>query len=81
MDEEKLKGYFYSNMTIIFWSLFLLFGGAVFLSYYVHIEYMPDFDLKSSITITAAVAVTGLIIIIIMHLCVMVMPGVSWGTT
>jgi hypothetical protein len=80
MDKERLKDYFYSNIAIIFWSSFLLLGGGIFVAYYVHIEYMPDFDLKSSIAITAAAAVTALIIIS-MLLAVMVMPGASWGNT
>lgn len=80
MNKDKLKDYFYSNIATIFWSSFLLLGGAIFVAYYAHIEYMPEFDLKSSIAITAAVAVTALISTIIL-LVVMVLPGSFWGNT
>lgn len=77
MDKEKIQDYFYSNMATIFWSVFLLLGGGIFVSYFAHIEYMPDFDLKSSITITAAAAVTALMITVSL-LVVMILPGVFW---
>jgi hypothetical protein len=80
VDNEKLTTYFYSNLVTIFWSSFLLVGGGIFIAYYAHIEYMPDFDLKSSITITAAAAVTAILIISIL-LGIMVLPGVFWGNT
>jgi len=80
MDKEKLKGYFYSNIATIFWSSFLLLGGGIFVAYYAHIEYMPDFDLKSSIAILAAAAVTATIITAVL-LGVMVLPGAFWGNT
>lgn len=80
MDKEKLKGYFYSNIATIFWSSFLLLGGGIFVAYYAHIEYMPDFDLKSSIAILAAAAVTATIITTVL-LGVMVLPGAFWGNT
>lgn len=80
MDKEKLKDYFYSNIVMIFWSVFLLLGGGIFVAYFAHIEYMPDFDLQSSITITAAAAVTALMIFSTL-LIVMVFPGIFWGNT
>ena len=80
MNKEKLKDYFYSNIATIFWSLFLLIGGGIFVAYYAYIEYMPDFDLKSSVAITAASAATALILMIIL-LVVMVLPGSFWGNT
>lgn len=80
MNKDKLKDYFYSNIATIFWSSFLLLGGGIFVIYFAHIEYMPDFDLKSSVAITAAASVTALILTIIL-LVVMVLPGSFWGNT
>jgi hypothetical protein len=80
LDKKKLLKYFYSNVATIFWSCFLLIGGGIFVAYYWQIEYMPDFDLKSAATITAAAGVTALIITIMM-LFMMVAPGVYWGNS
>lgn len=80
MDKEKLLTYFYSNVVTIFWSAFLLFGGGIFVAYFAHIEYMPDFDLKSSVAISAAAAITALTITAVL-LVVMVLPGAFWGST
>lgn len=77
MNKEKLQEYFYSNVATMFWSVFLLLGGGIFVAYFAHIEYMPDFDLKSSITITAAAAATALIITVSL-LVIMIFPGVFW---
>lgn len=78
MDKEEIKKYFYSNIASVFWSAFLLLGGGIFIIYYARIGYMPDFDLKSSVTITAAIAVTALLITIVL-LGMMVLPGSFWG--
>lgn len=80
MDREKLKEYFYSNIAIIFWTSFLLLGGGIFVAYYAYIEYMPDFDLKSSIAITAAASITAVFITAVL-LMLMVLPGAVWGNT
>lgn len=78
MDKGRLKEYFYSNFASVFWSSFLLLGGGIFIIYYARIGYMPDFDLKSSVTITAAAAVTAVVITAIL-LSMMVLPGAFWG--
>lgn len=78
MSGKELQKYFYSNIASVFWSAFLLLGGGVFITYYARIGYMPDFDLKSSVTITAATAVTALVITLIL-LGMMVLPGSFWG--
>lgn len=80
MDKLKIKKYFYENLSVMFWSVFLLLGGGVFVAYYAYIGYMPDFDLSSSVAVTAAASVTALIITV-MLLAVMVIPGVFWGNT
>ncbi|SDO44204.1 hypothetical protein [Vreelandella arcis] len=78
MEEGSLKKYFYSNVASIFWSTILVFGGGVFVIYYALIGYMPDFDLKSSVAITAAASATSVVIILTM-LGAMVLAGSFWG--
>ncbi|WP_137079923.1 hypothetical protein [Halomonas caseinilytica] len=75
---EDLKKYIYSNVISVFWSSFLLLGGGIFVLYYARIGYMPDFDLKSSVAITAAAAVTSVVITAIL-LSMMILPGAFWG--
>ncbi|MBF7054108.1 hypothetical protein IOC61_12415 [Halomonas sp. KAO] len=77
MDKERLERYLYGNVASVFWSAVLLIGGVIFVIYYALIGYMPDFDLKSSVTITAAASVTS-IVIIIMMLIMMVFAGSFW---
>ena len=74
---DKIEKYLYANIATLFWSSFLLLGGIIFVAYYAHIGYMPDFDLKSSITITAAVAVTGVVSVIVLMIT-MVLPSIIW---
>ncbi|MCC5902420.1 MAG: hypothetical protein JJT87_10885 [Halomonas sp.] len=78
MDKERLEKYFYENVASVFWSSILLIGGVIFVIYYALIGYMPDFDLKSSVTITAAASITS-IVIILMTLVMMVFAGSFWG--
>lgn len=77
MDTQKIKEYLYGNLASIFWSLFLLTGGGIFISYYAHIEYMPDFDFKSSITLLSAASVTAIFIVLLL-LSILIFPGVYW---
>ncbi|MFB3241387.1 hypothetical protein Q7C15_21700 [Aeromonas salmonicida] len=80
MDSDKLKEYVYGNLVSIFWSGFLLFGGAIFVYYYANIGYMPDFDLKSSVTLLAAASITA-IIIVILFIIILILPGLFWSNT
>lgn len=78
MSKWRLGKYFYENIASIFWSAILLIGGVIFVIYYALIGYMPEFDLKSSVTITAAASITS-ILIILMTLVMMVFAGSFWG--
>ncbi|UXI03400.1 hypothetical protein [Photobacterium sp. TY1-4] len=78
MNVEKLKDYFYVNIASLFWTSFLLVGGGVFIWYFSYIEYMPDFDLKSSLTILSAASITS-IIIIVFFIAVLIFPGSFWS--
>lgn len=78
MDGEKFKEYIYGNLASIFWSVFLLIGGAIFVSYYANIGYMPDFDFKSSITLLSAASITA-IITVLLFVVVLILPGAIWS--
>ncbi|MCX5863516.1 MAG: hypothetical protein NTW42_00350 [Deltaproteobacteria bacterium] len=80
MDKQKLKKYFYSNLASLFWSSFLLVGGGIFVAYYAHIGYMPDFDLKSSVTLLSAASITA-ILTVMFFLIVLILPGMFWANT
>ncbi len=80
MDSNKLKEYAYGNLASIFWSTFLLIGGATFVYYYANIGYMPDFDFKSSITLLAAASITA-IIIVLLFVITLILPGLFWSNT
>jgi hypothetical protein len=80
MDREKLKEYIYGNLASIFWSIFLLIGGAIFVSYYANIGYMPDFDFKSSITLLSAASITA-ILTVFLFIVILILPGAFWSAT
>jgi MFS family permease len=80
MDQEKIKRHEYGNIVSIFWSAFLLIGGAIFVWYYAYIGYMPDFDFRSAITILSAASITA-ILILIFFIVILIMPGAFWVET
>lgn len=75
---SKAEEYLYKNLATFLWSTLLALGGAIFIAYYLYIGYMPELDLKSSVTITATAAITAVVLTGIL-LLVMVMPGVGWA--
>lgn len=77
IDKDRLLSYYYNNVASVFWSLFLVFGAVVFVAYYIHIEYMPDFDMMSSISLLAAVSATSIFFIVFLVL-MGIMPGLFW---
>lgn len=79
-DKKKIIEYVYTNLATTLWSIFLLVGGAVFVIYYFSIHYMPDLDLKSSVTIVATSSITALFLTISLML-LFIAPGVIWGQT
>lgn len=80
MNSEKLKEYIYGSLASIFWSIFLLIGGAIFVSYYANIGYMPDFDFKSSITLLSAASITA-ILTVLLFIVILILPGAFWSGT
>lgn len=77
LDKDRVKDYFYCNIASFFWSFFLIFGAAIFVLYYIHIGYMPDFDMASSISLLAAVSATSIFLLLFI-VVVGIMPGIFW---
>jgi hypothetical protein len=80
VDYPKIKEYIYGNIGTLFWSSYLLIGGGMFVAYYAHIGYMPDFDLKSSVTVLSAAAITAIFTVLLL-LLILIIPGAFWGNT
>jgi hypothetical protein len=47
------------TMILMAWSISLLMGGLIFLFYYGKIGFIPELDLKASVTLLAVSAITG----------------------
>jgi hypothetical protein len=62
---SKLIDYFLSNVIKTVGSLSLLVGGIFFLFYFGSIGFMPEIDLKTSIALLAASALTGSFLLIV----------------
>ncbi|TVU70165.1 hypothetical protein [Cobetia crustatorum] len=77
LDKNKLQEYFYGNVASVFWSFFLISGAVVFFLYYIHIGYMPDFDMTSSVSLLAAVSATSILFLVSM-VVMGIMPGLFW---
>jgi hypothetical protein len=80
MSSLKIKDYLYTNLSTVFWSCFLVLGGAIFVSYYNRINYMPEFDFASAVTILAAASVTAFFLVALFTIS-MIIPGVFWVET
>lgn len=59
------------------WGTSLLFGGVIFLIYFWYIHFMPEMGLDSSITLLAASALTGDLLLTWLAL-LLVAPGLFW---
>jgi hypothetical protein len=59
------------------WSAFLFIGGLNFLFYYGSIGFMPELDLKASLTLLATSASIGIVLFIIVS-AVLIGPALSW---
>lgn len=57
--------------------IFLLFGGLVFLIYYLDIQYLPELDLFSSVQLLSFVAITALLLLFF-TIMMIIFPGVFW---
>ena len=79
MEENRSKIWKYLSADVIatFSFFSLLFGGLILFIYYSSIQYLPDFDLASSITILGFSSFTGFIILSSI-LILLVYPGLLW---
>jgi MFS family permease len=68
---------FATKLLPMTWSVFLFLGGLVFLVFFWSIEFMPELDVKASITLLAVSAITGSMLFIGMAMN-MVVPGWFW---
>jgi hypothetical protein len=59
------------------WSAFLLIGGLNFLYYYGTIDFMPELDLKASLTLLATSAAIGTFLLVMMS-AILISPALSW---
>ena len=60
------------------WSIFLFFGGLIFLLYFAHIRFMPELEVGSSVALLAAAAITGAVYILALSIALTV-PSVVWS--
>jgi hypothetical protein len=66
-----------AKLLPLVWSMFLFVGGLNFLFYYGSIHFMPELDLKASITVLATSASMGIFLFIMLSV-VLVAPALSW---
>jgi len=75
--QNMLFEYVSDNLLSSFWSLMLVIGGSVFITYYAQINYLPSLDVMSSITLIAATSITA-IVVCLGGFVLFVIPGVVW---
>jgi hypothetical protein len=66
-----------SSSLLVAWSVFLFIGGLNFLVYYGTIGFMPELDVKASITLLTTSASIGIVLFLIVS-TVLIGPGLSW---
>jgi hypothetical protein len=66
-----------SSVVLLAWSVFLLIGGLNFLVYYGTIGFMPELDVKASITLLTTSASIGIVLFLIVS-AVLIGPALSW---
>jgi hypothetical protein len=60
------------------WSIFLFFGGLIFILYFAHIRFMPELEIGSSIALLAAAAITGAVYLLALSIT-LVVPSIFWS--
>jgi hypothetical protein len=79
MLKAAAEEYVKSHLVILAWNAFLLFGGLIFLLYFVSVRYLPDLNLKDSAFLLAVAAVTGFFFVGVMSTG-LIFPGVIWSS-
>lgn len=76
---DVLIKYLSTSLGITAWSLTLLLGGIFLLIYYANEKYFPVLDFNSSMTLLAAIALTGGYVFLYLGF-LLVAPGAIWNT-
>jgi hypothetical protein len=66
-----------SSVLLALWSIGLFVGGLIFLFYYWKIGFMPELDLKASVTLLAVSAITGSFLFLMLVMSVL-FPSLIW---
>jgi hypothetical protein len=75
--EKKIKDYISENIVKTLSFIFLLFGGLIFFIYYYSIEYIPSFNLITSVQLLVTASVTGLLIVSSI-IAMLILPSFFW---
>jgi hypothetical protein len=67
-----------SKLVPTVWSLFLFAGGLVFLTYFWSIGFMPELDVKASVTLLAVSAITGSTLALLIAIGLLT-PSLVWA--
>lgn len=73
----QLRQYFVSNVMATLWSVSLFWGGLIFLVYFYSIDFLPEFDLQTSLTLLASAALTGGFILLVLGVYLLA-PALVW---
>lgn len=75
--KEKIINYVSNNIIATLSFIFLLLGGFIFYIYYLSIQYLPDINLVSSVTLLTFVSFTGLLLLF-STILMLIIPGILW---
>ena len=78
--KRKIIEYVSANIITASSFIFLLFGGLIFLIYYLDIRYLPDLNLITSVTLLAFASFTG-IILLFSTMFMLIFPGYFWNNS
>jgi hypothetical protein len=66
-----------SSVLLVVWSIGLFVGGLILLFYYSNIGFIPELDLKASVTLLAVSAITGSFLFL-MVIAILLFPSAIW---
>jgi vacuolar-type H+-ATPase subunit I/STV1 len=75
--EQKIKDYISENIVKTLSFMFLLFGGLIFFIYYYSIQYIPSFNLITSVQLLVIASITGLLIVS-STIVMLILPSLFW---
>lgn len=74
-----LKKIFEEKAMLLFWNILLFSGGVIFLSYFMHIQYVPELELDSVVLLFASGSIIAGTIIFFLCL-ILIIPGLIWDS-